>query len=67
MSATKAKEVESERVRMKHRGQSAILDWGAREGVKEEVTFEQTFKVVREQEYTGLGKGHSRKLKGPRQ
>lgn len=67
MRATKAKRVESDRVRMKHGGQSAILDRGARKGVKEEVTSEQRLKVVREQESTGLGKEHSRKCKGHRQ
>lgn len=49
---------------MKHGGQSAILDQGAREGVKEEMTFEQRLKVVREQECMRLGKEHFRKYKG---
>lgn len=56
MRATKARKVQSERVRRKYGGESAILDWGTRESAKDEVTFEQGLKVVREQEGTGLGK-----------
>lgn len=39
------------------------MDWEAREGAKDEVTFEQRLKVVREQEGIGLAEEHLRKCK----